>query len=443
MKPQTTEEKPQTPLPDTLETKGKGMKHFTLIILGVGTVMTGLLVMGILPRLHRQGELNAATESIKNDPLVVNTVTPHHAPAQVQLEIPGSIQAIKDTTIYARDNGYLSKMYVDIGDRVHQNQLLAEIDSPETDQQLAQARAHLAQSRSDYLQAVANLTKSRFNLRQVIANANFAQVSAKRWKLLQQDGAVARQDYDEKEASFLSYQANIETARSDIRASQSSVESAMANISANAAQVRQMEAMESFKRITAPFSGVITARNVDFGALITAGSSGSNTVWLYKIAHAQRLRIYVYVPQAYVSSIHTGQSAKILVKEFPNREFIGTVTRTSNSLDSASHTLLTEVQVPNEDLRLMPGMYAQVKFILNRSNTPLIIPANTLVTNSHGAQVAMVDQDGRVSYRTVAVGRDYGTEVEVASGLHGDEQLIVNPTDDVVDGLKVKVQNSK
>jgi len=204
-----------------------------------------------------------------------------------------------------------------------------------------------------------------------------------------------------------------------------------------------MEAMESFKRITAPFSGVITARNVDFGALITAGSSGSNTVWLYKIAHAQRLRIYVYVPQAYVSSIHTGQSAKILVKEFPNREFIGTVTRTSNSLDSASHTLLTEVQVPNEDLRLMPGMYAQVKFILNRSNTPLIIPANTLVTNSHGAQVAMVDQDGRVSYRTVAVGRDYGTEVEVASGLHGDEQLIVNPTDDVVDGLKVKVQNSK
>jgi RND family efflux transporter MFP subunit len=414
------------------------MARFRMIILGIGAVMVGLLAIGILPRLQRHTELNAAAQEAKSDLLSVNTVTPHRALAKADITLPGNIQAVKETTVYARMDGYLSQRYVDIGDRVEAGQLLAEIDSPETDRELDQALANLAQTRAAHAQAVANLEQSKASALQAQTTSNFNRVSSDRWQSLQQQGAVARQDFDEKKAAYDASAANVKAAKSVINANQSNVESSMANIKASEANVERIQATQSYKRITAPFSGVITARNIDTGALITAGSGGSNAVWLYKVAQPNTLRIFIDLPQTYVDSIRPGQEAQILVRELPKRVFVGKVTRTASALDTTSHTLRTEVQVNNPDLKLLPGMYAQVKFILNRAAPPLMVPANAIVVRADGPQVAIVGADQKVHYQKVAIGRDYGTEVEIASGLQGNEQLVVNPTDDVVEGVKVQ-----
>lgn len=235
---------------------------------------------------------------------------------------------------------------------------------------------------------------------------------------MQKEGAVSRQAFDEKAASSDANKANVKVAQASINANQSNVNAAIVNIKASEANVSRLEAMQSFKRITAPFTGVITARNVDQGALITQGSGGSNAVWLYKIAQPNTLRIYIDLPQSSVTSIRPGQTANILVRELPKEVFAGKVTRTSSSLDATTHTLRTEVQVNNPNLKLLPGMYAQVKFVLNRATAPLMVPASALVTRSEGTLVAIVGTDQEVHYQKVALGRDYGTEVEIVFSLY-------------------------
>ncbi|XGV96948.1 MAG: efflux RND transporter periplasmic adaptor subunit [Leptolyngbya sp. BL-A-14] len=412
-------------------------------LLGAGALFAVLLVVGIVPRLQRNAEINASAKEAKTNALTVNTVTPKRVDAKADLTLPGSIQAVHETTVYARTDGYLSQRLADIGDRVTAGQLLAEIDAPEVDQQLAQARANLAQTRSAYMQTLANLEQARSQLSQAQANANFAQVSSQRWNTLQKEGAVSRQDFDEKQASSDANKANVKVAQASINANQSNVDAAIANVKASEANVRRLEAMQSFKRITAPFTGVITARNVDQGSLITQGSGGSNAVWLYKLAQPNTLRIYIDLPQTYVTSIRPGQTANVLVRELPKDVFAGRVTRTSSSLDATAHTLRTEVQVSNPSLKLLPGMYAQVQFVLNRAIAPLMVPANALVTRSEGTMVAIVGADQKVHYQKVALGRDYGTDVEIVSGLEGNEQLVVNPTDDVAEGVRVNAVPAK
>ena len=414
-----------------------------MALLGVGTVFAALLVIGIVPRLQRNAEINASAKETKTNALTVNTVTPHRADAKADMTLPGSIQAVQETTLYARTNGYLSRRLADIGDRVEAGQLLAEIDAPEVDQELEQARANLAQTRSAYMQTLATLEQARSQLTQAQANSNFAQVSSQRWNTLQKEGAVSRQAFDEKQASSDANKANVKVAQATINANRSNVNSATANIRASEANVSRLESMQSYKRITAPFAGVITARNVDQGALITQGSGGSNAVWLYKLAQPNTLRIYIDLPQSYVASIRTGQTANVLVRELPKEVFAGKVTRTSNSLDANAHTLRTEVQVNNPNLKLLPGMFAQVKFVLNRAMAPLMIPANALVSRSEGSMVAIVGADQKVHYQKVAIGRDYGTEVEITSGLEGNEQLVVNPTDEIGEGTRVKAVPAK
>ncbi|SRR5579883_196661 len=411
--------------------------RFRMAMLGFGAVLATLLIVGIVPRLQRGAEINASAKEAKTGVLTVNTIRPHRANAKADLTLPGSIQAIQDTTIYARTNGYLSRRLVDIGDRVEAGQLLAEIDSPEVDQELEQARAALAQTRSAYMQTLANLEQARSQLSQAQANSNFAQVSSQRWNVLQKEGAVARQDYDEKQSAADANKANVKVAQATINANQSNVQSAEANIKASEANVRRLEAMQAFKQITAPFSGVITARNVEAGALITAGSGGSNAVWLYKIAQPNTLRIYIDLPQNYVTSIRPGQTANVLVRELPKQVFAGRVTRTASALDANAHTLHTEVQVSNPGLKLLPGMYAQVQFVLNQATIPLMVSANALVTKADGTMVAVVGADQKIHYQKVTLGRDYGSEVEVAAGLDGNEQLVVNPTDEIVEGARV------
>jgi len=425
--PQTASETPHN----------RGTARLGLILFGAVAIMAGLFLIGLLPRLQRQAQLTASAKEAKSEMLTVSTVSPHRASGKANLVLPGSVQAVQETTIYARTNGYLKQRLVDIGDRVEAGQLLAEIEAPEIDQELAQARANFAQTQSAYAQAQANLELSRSAYAQVATNSDLAKVSAQRWQTLQQQGAVSRQDFDEKQAAFKAGQANLGVSQSGIQASRATVDAAMATVSASAANVRRVEALQSFKQITAPFSGIVTARNVDAGALITAGSGGSNAVWLFKLAQPGTLRILVDIPQADTASIHPGQTAQLLVREFPKQTFTGRVTRTAKALDPTSRTLRTEVQIANPGLKLLPGMYAQVQFTLDRATAGLRIPANALVIRTEGAQVAIVGADQKVHYQKVAIGRDYGTEIEIASGLVGNEQLIVNPTDGIREGTSV------
>lgn len=232
---------------------GKGMAKFGFVVLGIFTVLTGLLVVGLLPRLQRQAELKASAKEAKTNLLTVNTVTAHRATKTAELVLPGDIQGQQETTIYARTNGYLSKRLVDIGDRVQTGQLLAQIESPETDRELDQASANLAQSRSAYMQARANFLQAQSSLLQVQTNSDLARVSSQRWETLEKQGAVSHQDFDEKHTAYKASAANVKAAESVVSANQSSIESAMANIKANTANVRRLEAMQSFKQITAPF----------------------------------------------------------------------------------------------------------------------------------------------------------------------------------------------
>jgi RND family efflux transporter MFP subunit len=391
------------------ELKPPNRARLTWLVCGAGLGLMGLLTVGAVPRLQRQAQF-AETSGVALASLPsVNVVTPRRAPAATDVVLPGNIQAIEETPIYARANGYIRQRLADIGDHVRSGQLLAEIDTPELDQQLMQARANLQQAR-------ANLVQTR-------ATLELARVTAERWDELERRELVARQEADQQRSAFEVSQANFNATQ--------------ATVNAQEANVRQLEAMQSFRRVTAPFDGIITARNVDVGALITAGSS-TTTPQLFRVARIDTLRIYVNVPQPFVPSIQPGQTAQLLVQEFPQRSFTGQVVRTANALDPTSRTLLTEVQLSNHDTTLLPGMYAQVKFVITRANPPWVIPANTLVLRPDGPQVAIVGDDQKVHYQKVVIGRDYGTEIEISSGLTGAEGLILNP-DDIAEGAPVEV----
>jgi RND family efflux transporter MFP subunit len=380
-----------------------------LVMLGVGVVLVGLLTVGAVPRLQRQAQSAAALSVPPTSAPSVSVVSPRLAPAATDVVLPGSIQAIEETPIYARANGYLRRRFVDIGDRVHAGQLLAEIETPELDQQLMQARASLQQTRA--------------NLEQTRTTMELARITAVRWDELERRELVAHQEADQQRSAFAVSRANVNAAQ--------------ATVNAQEANVRQLEALQSFRSVAAPFDGIITARNVEVGALITAGSS-TTTPPLLRIARIDTLRIYANVPQSFVPSIRPGQTAQVLVQEFPQQSFTGQVVRTANALDPTSRTLLTEVQLSNRDATLLPGMYAQVKFVVTRDNPPWLIPANTLVIRPDGPQVAIVGGDRKVHYQKVVVGRDYGTEIEVSSGLTGAEALITN-ADDIAEATPVQV----
>jgi RND family efflux transporter MFP subunit len=407
----TTTQSQSTPLSEVPadEFRPPSRARLGLMMLGVGVVLVGLLTVGAVPRLQRQAQSAAALSVPPTSAPSVSVVSPRLAPAATDVVLPGSIQAIEETPIYARANGYLRRRFVDIGDRVHAGQLLAEIETPELDQQLMQARASLQQTRA--------------NLEQTRTTMELARITAVRWDELERRELVAHQEADQQRSAFAVSRANVNAAQ--------------ATVNAQEANVRQLEALQSFRSVAAPFDSIITARNVEVGALITAGSS-TTTPPLLRIARIDTLRIYANVPQSFVPSIRPGQTAQVLVQEFPQQSFTGQVVRTANALDPTSRTLLTEVQLSNRDATLLPGMYAQVKFVVTRDNPPWLIPANTLVIRPDGPQVAIVGGDRKVHYQKVVVGRDYGTEIEVSSGLTGAEALITN-ADDIAEATPVQV----
>ncbi|MHC5937757.1 efflux RND transporter periplasmic adaptor subunit [Nostoc sp.] len=423
---------------------------------GIGWAVIGavffasLLAIGILPRLSQRSELQAAVKEASTLP-TVNVITPRRATATTKLELTGSVVALNQTTIYARSTGYLRRWYADIGDRVRAGQLLAEIDSPDTDQQVLQAKAELVQAQANVLQTRANLAKGISDLKQARANLLIARQSWERWQILVKKGAVAQQDADTKYATYQANLANVEAAENTVNSDSANIKAAQANVYASQANLQRNTVLQSYKKVTAPFSGVITARNVNTGVLISAGSSNTSTTSsistsntntsntsLYTIAAYDKLNVNVSVPQSLSQSLQTGQTAQITVRELPQRVFTGKVVRTSNAIDPNTRTLLAQLEVDNSDATLRPGMYANVRFAINRNDPPFVVPDSALVVNAGGTQVATVTKDERVHYQKVAVGRDYGTEVEITSGLTGKESLIATPTVDDTEGLRVQ-----
>ncbi len=349
----------------------------------------------------------------------VTVTTAVRAASVVDLTLPGNIQAITEAAVLARAEGYLVKRYADIGDRVHEGQLLAELDTPDLDQQVIQAQAALQQTNAALAQAKAALEQAK-------ANAQLADVTAKRNTILVNRGVLSKQEGDQSDSTLLAQAANV-------RASEANINAALQNVGANEANLRRLLDLQSFKKVKAPFDGVITLRNIDTGSLISSGST-----LLFRIAQNNVLRIFVNVPQSDFSSFDVGMPAQITVTELPGRSFPGKVARLSGALDTNTRTLLTEVEVPNSQGTLLPGMYAQVRFSITRTQPSVLVPGDAIVTRSSGSMVAIVDSDNTVHFRPVHLGRDFGTNVEILGGLEAGEKVVVNPTDDVREGAKVK-----
>jgi RND family efflux transporter MFP subunit len=377
-----------------------------LVILGVA------FAMGIAPKLHRTAEFNAEADAIANEVPGVAVDYPAQTQAVTKLSLPGSMQPLQETALFARTTGYLKKWYFDYGAHVKAGDLLAEIDAPDVDEQLRQARATLDSDN-------ANLSKSQLDL-------TYTDVTAKRYEALIKTNGVTPQELD-------MYHANLAKART-------AVSVAKANVAADDANVKRLETMQAFEKITAPFAGTITARSYDIGALITAnGTAGIQP--MFRIAQTDLLRVWVNVPQAFSTLVRPGLTAELKVREYPGQKFSGKVAHTAGALDTATRTLLTEVQVPNPDGRLLSGMYCEVTFNVTDPSPPLIIPVGALITQGQGNQVAVVGSDDVVRYKTVQLGRDNGTTVEVISGLEKTDRIVTNPGERLSDGIKVRVVN--
>jgi RND family efflux transporter MFP subunit len=378
--------------------------------------LLALLLAGIVPRLKEQAALKAEAKAVETSLPKVPVVAVQRASATTNLVLPGTTRGYQETAIYPRTNGYVKRYLVEIGQPVKAGELLVEIETPDVDKQLGQTIGILSQSHA--------------NLGQARANLELARVSMERWQKLVQHNAVSKQEAD--------------TYRLQFEARQADVVAAEATIKANQENVRRLKYLQSFQKITAPFNGVVTARNVDVGALVTdgTGAASEGTVFsskeLFRVAQTHILRVYSNVPQTYVASIQVGQTAQVIVRDLPQHAFLGKVVRTAGAVDPASRTLLTEVDVANPDHVLLPGMYAEVKFDMLRAAPPLLVPGSALIVRGDGQYVAVVGQDHVIQFRQIGLGRDYGKEIEIVSGLEDKDIVVSNPTDDVREGMKIE-----
>ncbi|HWZ96713.1 MAG TPA: efflux RND transporter periplasmic adaptor subunit [Candidatus Dormibacteraeota bacterium] len=357
-----------------------------------------LAVAGAFTLIQRRSQYHALAK--ETETLAVPTVSVIHAPSakgQEDLVLPGTMQAYVESPIYARTSGYVKKWYHDIGTRVKQGEQLADIDTPEVDQQLSQARADLATAQ---------------------ANANLSKITAARYQELIKTDGVSKQEVD--------------NAVGDLAAKEATVNSAQAN-------VRRLEELEGFKHVVAPFSGVVTRRQTDIGQLVNAGNGGASQE-LFSLAQTDPLRVYVNVPEAYAPAIHPGLGAYLELTQYAGRKFEGKVVRTAESIDLASRTLLTEVDVPNHAGELLPGGYAQVHLAVQLSGEHVQVPVNALLFRSEGLRAVVVDSNHKLHLQPLTIGRDYGTSLEVLQGLSSSDWIVLNPADSLEDGQQVNVK---
>jgi RND family efflux transporter MFP subunit len=361
-------------------------------------VVIVLVIVGAFTLFQRRNQYKAlANETEARAVPTVAVIHPVTEPTEEGLVLPGSMQAYVESPIYARTNGYLKKWYRDIGSRVQKGELLADIDTPEVDQQLIQAKADLETSQ---------------------ANANLSHITATRFEDLIKTDSVSKQEVD--------------NAAGDLAAKQATVASAQAN-------VHRLSELESFKHIYAPFSGVITRRNVDIGTLINAGNGGS-TQLLFTLAQTDPIRVYVSVPESAAPSIQPGLPAHLELTQFPGRKFQGKVVRTAEAIDPTSRTLLTEVDVPNKTGELLPGGYAQVHLDVQVASARLQVPVNALLFRSEGLRAVVVGADHKLHLQPLTIGRDYGVALEVLQGLQPSDWIVVNPADSLEEGQQVNVK---
>jgi membrane fusion protein, multidrug efflux system len=364
-----------------------------IVVLGlVGVAVLGAaFVVGYLPRRAERAALVQATQAAGGALLTVDVVTPKASSSDRALSLPGSVQPLEETTVYARASGYVRKWYSDIGDKVTDGQLLAELDTPELDQELDQARAQL-------VQAQATLVQSQ-------ANRNLSQTNLQRYVKLAPSGVVSQADLEQRQAMAQVDEANVNVAQASIAAQQ--------------ANMRRLTQLKSFARVTAPFGGTVTQRSIEVGSLVTAGNGQP----MYKVAAMDPARVFVQVPQDVAGSVRAGVPAAVTLREYPGRAFAGTVSRAAGELDPLTRTMNTEVRVPNADSALIAGMYAQVALTLPSSHRVYELPATALMSDSHGSRVAVVDAASKIHLVSVVVERDTGPTVEIASGLTGAERV--------------------
>ncbi|MGA8272411.1 MAG: efflux RND transporter periplasmic adaptor subunit [Candidatus Sulfotelmatobacter sp.] len=363
----------------------------------VGIMLLILLVAGGITMLERMSHERALAKETEREAIpTVAVVNPVSEKPDEDLVLPGSLLAYEESPIYARTNGYLVRWYKDIGSRVTQGELLAKIDTPEVDQELNQSRA------------------SRL---QIVAQMELAKISADRWEALRKTDSVSAQEADEQTSGY---------------------KQAQANLAAAEANVRRLEQLEGFKDVYAPFSGVLTRRNVDPGALINAGAGAAGRE-LFDLARVDPLRVYTSVPQAYAPYIKVGAKTPVTLQEFPGQKFYGIIARTAEAIDPGTRTLLTEVDVPNKDGRLLPGSFGEVHFAVGSNVNKVTIPVNAMLFRAQGAQVAVVGPDGKVQLRPITIGRDYGTTLEILEGVSATDKIVVNPADSLEDGQLVNL----
>jgi len=392
-------ETPTSERPNHGEPPSTGSKVMRVVtILVIAAVVAMVVIWGISSRREANAQLSQETRDLSIP--TVSVIHPKLGAPQEEIVIPGDMQPFTDAPIFARTNGYLKKWYADIGANVKSGQLLAEIDSPEVDQQLSQARADLATAQ---------------------ANFSLADLTATRYKDLLKTDSVAQQDVDNATGNY------------DAR--KTAVESAQAN-------VKRLQEMQAFEKVFAPFDGVITARNTDIGQLIDSGSSGGTARELFHIAALNTLRVYVNVPQVDSPQIRPGLHADLVLNEFPGRRFQGTVVRSSGAIDNTTRTLLTEVDVDNSSRLLKPGGYVEVHLRLPSPVNTYTVPVNALIFKAAGMQVATVKDGKTIALIPVTPGRDYGTDMEIVAGLKGDDWVVLNPSDSLTEGATVRLADA-
>ena len=365
-------------------------------------ILVALVIVGTLLWQHSRAYRQLAITTSQMAVPTVATTLPGAGPADIGINLPGNLMAYTEASIYARTNGYLKAWYTDIGAKVTAGQLMAEIETPDVDAQLRQAKADLSQAR---------------------ANLDIAQLTFGRGKELLATRVISQQEFDQNRTTL---------------------EARQATVQAGEANVQDLTVQQGFQKITAPFTGVVTRRDTDVGALINAGSSSASSTAqeLFHVARTDILRVYISVPEIYSPLVKINTPAWLELAEYPGVKFQGKVADVAGAIDPASRTLLTEVQVPNGDGRLYPGAYADVHLVLKLKTPPIVIPINTLLFRSQGTQVGVVDNSNIVHLKHVTIGRDFGTSLEVTSGIQSNDRLILNPSDSLADGAKVQVNNA-
>jgi RND family efflux transporter MFP subunit len=395
-KPETIEPQPAQLMPDGSQPQPVVRRGTAVLVLAAAfAALILLLYSNIHSRVTAESRLKQRTEEA-SIPTVAVVFPQEGAPTQ-EIVLPGITQAFSDAPIYARTSGYLKHWYFDIGAHVQKGQLLVEIETPELDQQLQQARADLDTAQ---------------------ANLNIARISADRWQDLVRTGSVSQQETDQYVSNLKAVQATVES---------------------NAANVRRLEQLQSFEKVCAPFDGIVTARNTDIGALIDAGAS-TQPKELFHMAAIRTLRVYVAVPEVYSRAARTGAAATLTLDEFPGQTFRGILVRNSNAIDTASRTLLVEVDVDNPTGQLLPGAYVFVHLQLPDQTRSVVIPSNTIIFRKEGLQVGVV-RNGKADLVPVKIGRDYGNKVEIVSGLQPTDAVIVDPSDSLVAGMSIRLSN--